>query len=94
MSVRTPSRERSIGKAVLRDALTAEALAAFAECDGRSIPNAAEYAAVLLLRERGFIAWDPTARAEVPGPALLAARGAPVDSRGRLLAFRGRGARA
>lgn len=68
---RTPSRERTVGGAVLSDPLLAEALAAFADGDSRSLGNAAHYAMSLGLRDLGFVTF---AEGWAAGPRLEAYR--------------------
>lgn len=88
MSAATPSRERAIGKAVLADPLLAEALAAFAETDDRSIPNAADFLLHRVLLEWRWLAFSP-ASGYVPGPHLLARRhrGDPEEAGGIVVPF-------
>ena len=66
---RTPSRERTVGGAVLSDPLLAEALAAFADGDTRSLGSAAHYAMTLGLRDLGFVCYT-TGSGWTAGPRL------------------------
>ncbi len=68
---RTPSRERTVGGAVLSDPLLAEALAAFADADTRSLGGAVHYVMTLGLRDLGFVSFANTWAA---GPRLEAYR--------------------
>ncbi len=54
---RVSSRERAIGRAILADPLLAEALAAFADADSRSLGKAAHYVMTLGLRDLGFVCY-------------------------------------
>lgn len=70
-SARVSSRERAIGRAILADPLLAEALAAFADADTRSLGGAVHYVMTLGLRDLGFVSFAKTWAA---GPRLEAYR--------------------
>lgn len=72
MIARTPSRERSLGREILSDPLLAEALAAFAATDRRTIPNATDFLLHRVLLEWKWLDWTPDGY--VAGEHLLAFR--------------------
>jgi hypothetical protein len=69
----TPSRERTIGRAIVADPLVAKALAAFAASDDRTVPDAACTIVRRALVGAGWLVRAP-GRGHLAGPRLEAHR--------------------
>jgi len=69
----TPSRERTLGRAILGDELLLEALEAFAQDESRTVPNGVEFLLHRVLADWGWLGYVPDT-GYVPGPHLEAHR--------------------